>query len=132
MKFARATAEAAWAAGSELYNREHFAIGLAPHRVKEAFYFARGPADTNLFLDTTDVMTAKLAAVHGHKTMMRATALHLKDKLGVAGLRLPLLDREDQASIEKLIDILYRESGEARGKRHGVKYAEEFHHATIE
>lgn len=60
--------------------------------------------------------------------MNRATALHLKDKLAFAGLRLPQIDKEDQAAIGKLTGIMILEAAEARGKRYGLKYAEEFHY----
>ncbi len=132
VKFARATAEAAWAAGNDHFNQEHFAIGLKPHTVRERYYFQRGPSDINRVYDIAPVIDQKLRTVRAHKTMNRATALHLKDKLTVAGLRLPLLDKEDPTTINKMIDIMILEAAEARGKKYGLKYAEEFHYENHE
>jgi len=132
VKFARATAEAAWAAGNDRFNSEHFVMGLKPHTVRERYYFMRGPSDINRVFDISAVIDQKLRTVRSHKTMNHATALHLKDKLIVAGLRLPLLDKEDPATINKMIDIMILEAAEARGKQYGLKYAEEFHYENYE
>jgi LmbE family N-acetylglucosaminyl deacetylase len=132
VKFARATAEAAWASGNDHFNREHFALGLKPHTVRERYYFQRGPSDINRVFDISLVIDQKLRTVRAHKTMNRATALHLKDKLTMAGLRLPLLDKEDPATINQMIDIMILEAAEARGKKYGLKYAEEFHYEKHE
>ena len=132
VKFAHATAEAAWASGNDRFNREHFALGLKPHTVRERYYFQRGPSDINRVFDISSAIDQKLRTVRAHKTMNRATALHLKDKLTFAGLRLPLIAKEDQTAIDKLIGIMILEAAEARGKTHGLKYAEEFHYEKYE
>jgi len=107
--------KAAWAAGNDHFKPRALRVGAeAAHRGLKRYYFQRGPSDINRVFDISPVIDQKLRTVRAHKTMNRATALHLKDKLTVAGLRLPLLDKEDPATINKMIDIMILEAAEGR------------------
>lgn len=132
-KTARAAEDAAWNSGVHLVLPEHFSVGLEKWTVLDRYYWARQLErdDANKAVDIGATIDRKIRAVQAHKTMMRHAAHQLKAKLAQAGLRLPLLDTIDEASVNKLVDIQTRERAEAIGRRHGMKYAEEFHYVPL-
>lgn len=132
-KTARATEDACWTSQGHLFFPEHFTVGLKRWVVLERLYWARqlDDSDINKVVDITSTIDRKIRAVQAHKTMMRHTAYSLKEKLEQAGLRLPLLDTINDESVNKLVDIQTRERAAAHGKKHGMQYAELFHHIPI-
>ncbi len=132
-KTARAAEDAAWNAGVHLVLPEHFTAGLGRWTVLDRYYWARqlDREDANKAIDISSTIDRKIRAIQAHKTMMRHAAHQTRAKLAQAGLRLPLLDEINEASINKLVDIQTRERAEALGKRHGLKLAEEFHYVPI-
>jgi LmbE family N-acetylglucosaminyl deacetylase len=132
-KTARAAEDAAWTSQGHLFLTEHFSQGLGRWAVVDRYYWARqlDEQDANRAVDITSTIDRKIRAIQQHKTMMRHTAYSLKEKLGEANLRLPLLDTVDESSTNKLIDIEVRERAEAEGKKHGMPYAEEFHYVPL-
>ncbi len=129
---ARVAAEAAWAAGSEHFNPEHFSLGLKPHTVRERYYFPRGPSDINRFFDISAQFERKLAMIQGHKTMMQSTVNKLRDQLAIAGLRMPQLEKDGDRFYLTMSELFERERAERLGKDHGVKLAEHFHYESEE
>lgn len=132
-KTARATEDACWTSQGHLFFPEHFTVGLKRWVVLERLYWARqlDESDVNKVVDITSTIDRKVRAIQAHKTMMRHTAYSLKEKLEQAGLRLPLLDTVNDESVDKLVDIQTRERAAAHGKKHGMQYAELFHHIPI-
>jgi LmbE family N-acetylglucosaminyl deacetylase len=132
-KTARATEDACWTSQGHLFFPEHFTVGLKRWVVLERLYWARqlDDSDVNKVVDITSTIDRKIRAIQAHKTMMRHTAYSLKEKLEQAGLRLPLLDTITDESVNKLVDIQTRERAAAHGKKHGMQYAELFHHIPI-
>lgn len=132
-KTARATEDACWTSQGHLFFPEHFTVGLKRWVVLERLYWARqlDDSDINKVVDITSTIDRKVRAIQAHKTMMRHTAYSLKEKLEQAGLRLPLLDTINDESVNKLVDIQTRERAAAHGKKHGMQYAELFHHIPI-
>jgi LmbE family N-acetylglucosaminyl deacetylase len=132
-KTARATEDACWTSQGHLFFPEHLSVGLKPWVVLERMYWARqlDDSDANKVVDISSTIDRKIRAVQAHKTMMRHTAYSLKEKLAQAGLRLPLLDTVNEESINKMVDIQTRERAAAHGKKHGLEYAELFHHIPL-
>ncbi len=132
-KTARATEDACWTSQGHLFFPEHFTVGLKRWVVLERLYWARqlDDSDVNKVVDITSTIDRKIRAIQAHKTMMRHTAYSLKEKLEQAGLRLPLLDTVNDESVDKLVDIQTRERAAAHGRKHGMQYAELFHHIPI-
>jgi LmbE family N-acetylglucosaminyl deacetylase len=132
-KTARAAEDAAWNSGVPLMLPEHFSAGLEKWTVLDRYYWARqlDPGDANRAVDIAATLERKIRAIQAHKTMMRHAAHQLKAKLAQAGLRLPLLDTIDDASVNRLVEIQTRERAEAIGRRHGLRYAEEFHYVPL-
>lgn len=60
------------AAGSPLYYPEHLAEGLEPHRVREAYLCVTNEPDT--WVDTTDYIDLKIAALRCHATQIKDPA----------------------------------------------------------
>ncbi len=127
---AKAAAEAAWAAGVAHYHPEHAAAGLKPHTVGERYYFARGPSEINLASDISSTLDRKLRMILAHKTMMQSTANKLGDQLRIAGLRLPLMEKEGGRFWVRMVQIFDRERAARIGASHGLKYAEQFHYQS--
>jgi len=132
-KTARAVEDACWTSQGHLFFPEHFSVGLKRWVVLERLYWARqlDDSDVNKVVDISSTIDRKVRAIQAHKTMMRHTAFSLKEKLAAAGLRLPLLDVVNEESINKMVDIQTRERAAAHGKKHGLPYAELFHHIPI-
>lgn len=132
-KTARAAEDAAWTSQGHLFLTEHFSQGLGRWVVVDRYYWARqlDDQDANKIVDITSTIDRKIRAVQQHKTMMRHTAYTLKEKLAEANLRLPLLDRVDEESVNRMVDIHIREGAAAVGKKHGMEYAEEFHYVPL-
>lgn len=132
-KTARAAEDAAWTSQGHLFLTEHFSQGLGRWVVVDRYYWARqlDDHDANKIVDITSTIDRKIRAIQQHKTMMRHTAYTLKEKLAEANLRLPLLDRIDEESVNRMVDIQVRERAAAVGKKHGMEYAEEFHYVPL-
>ncbi|MEO7144632.1 MAG: PIG-L deacetylase family protein [Bryobacteraceae bacterium] len=132
-KTARAAEDAAWTAQGHLFLPEQFSMGLGRWAVLERYYWARqlDAADANKIVDIGSTIERKIRAVQAQKTMMRHTALGLKEKLAEARLRLPLLDEVTAETVNKLVDIQTRERAADLGRRHGLQYAEEFHYIPL-
>jgi LmbE family N-acetylglucosaminyl deacetylase len=132
-KTARAVEDACWTAQGHLFFPEHFTVGLRRWVVLERYYWARQleDGDVNKVVDISSTIDRKIRAIQAHKTMMHHTAWSLKEKLTQAGLRLPLLDTINEESVNRLVDIQVRERAAAHGRKHGLAYAELFHHVPI-
>ena len=64
----KAVEQACWMAGRQLDLPETKDMGLAPHFVREKYYFARGPQATNCVVDISPYMDIKRRAIKLHAT----------------------------------------------------------------
>jgi LmbE family N-acetylglucosaminyl deacetylase len=107
---------------------EHFAAGLKPQRVKEKYYFARGPQLVNRVVDISSTIEQKLAAILTCKTMIYHMVRRLEADLAQRNLRLPLLSDNEDAAIRTFVDLQFRDAAARVGQRYGLQYAEAFHY----
>ena len=119
---------ACWMAGGHLDYPEHFAAGLKPHRVREKYYYARGPQLVNRVVDISTTIDKKLAAICANRTMVGNMLGELRDELARRKLKLPQLDGEIDAAVRAYADLRFRQAAARRGQEHGLKYAEAFHY----
>ena len=107
---------------------EHFAAGLKPQRVKEKYYFARGPQLVNRVVDISTTIEQKLAAIRTCKTMIYHMVRRLEADLAQRNLRLPMLSEDVDAAIRTFIDLQFRDAAARVGQKYGLQYAEAFHY----
>ncbi len=121
---------ACWMAGMGKDYPEHFAAGLKPQRVKERYYFARGPQLVNRVVDVSGVIEKKIDVMLANRAQGPAgeAGARLRQSLAERGLRLPLLGNDDQTANRQYIrEFLLRKEREL-GRAYGVEYAEGFHY----
>ena len=82
--------------------------------------------------DISGTLDKKIKAAQALKTINHSLAMRLKQRLDSTDRRLPLLDRVDEASIDKLVEQRVR--GLARLSAEGTDFqaAEEFRYAGVE
>jgi LmbE family N-acetylglucosaminyl deacetylase len=119
---AQAVEAACWMGGGNLDLPEHFAAGLKPHSVSEKYYFARGPQMVNRVVDIGPTLSAKVDAIRSCKTMVDHMMKDLNDSLAHRKLRLPELNADE------FIKAAFVARDQAKGAKHGLEYAEEFHY----
>jgi LmbE family N-acetylglucosaminyl deacetylase len=107
---------------------EHFAAGLKPQRVKEKYYFARGPQVVNRVVDISTTIEQKLAAIRTCKTMIYHMVRRLEADLAQRNLRLPMLSEDEDAAIRTFIALQFRDAAARVGQKYGLQYAEAFHY----
>jgi LmbE family N-acetylglucosaminyl deacetylase len=129
VQIARGIEAACWMAGRAHDFPEQFAAGLTPHAVQEKYYYARRPEVTRVvdvsgvveqMIDANLANRAKGPAGH-HGSRMRA-------ELAKRGQRLPLLGDDDATADRNYIKEFILARSRALGQKHGVAYAEAFHH----
>jgi LmbE family N-acetylglucosaminyl deacetylase len=138
-------AEDAWrAAAFKNYLPAMKDVNLGAHVTSEVYYFAppvdparREPESTETFVpqpkmtDISGTLDKKIKAAQALKTINHSVAMRLKQRFDSTGRRLRLLDRVDEASINKLVEERVR--GLARLSAQGTDFqaAEEFRYAGI-
>ncbi|MDR1978174.1 MAG: PIG-L family deacetylase [Synergistaceae bacterium] len=65
---AMAVEQACWMSGRQLDLPELKDMGIVPHFVTEKYYCARGPQESNLIVDISDVLEKKIDAIEMHQT----------------------------------------------------------------
>jgi LmbE family N-acetylglucosaminyl deacetylase len=126
---ARALEAACWIAGRDHDFPEHFAVGLAPHAVREKYYFARRPEITRV-VDISSTIEKKVEANRANvaKGPAGTNGSRLKADLAKRNLKLPLLGDDDVAADRSYIREFVLARNRELGKRYGVEYAEAFHY----
>ena len=127
---ARVVEAACWMSGSSKDYPEQFDAGLAPHGVREKYYFARGPQLVNRVVDISAVMDRKLAVntLNVAQGPSGQSGALLRRSLRDRGLRLPILGEDDDtANREYTRQFVLGRDAEV-GKRYGVAYAEPYHY----
>lgn len=107
---------------------EHFAVGLRPQRVREKYYFARGPQLVNRVVDISTTIEQKMAAIRSCRTMINHMVRRLQADLAQRNLRLPMLGDDEESAIRTFADLQFRDFAARVGQRHGLQYAEAFHY----
>ncbi|MBA3888571.1 MAG: PIG-L family deacetylase, partial [Acidobacteria bacterium] len=95
---ARAVEAARWMAGNSRNYPEHFDAGVAPHSVREQYYYARGPQLVNRVVDITDVIDVKVAVNRVNVTQGPAgeNGSRLRARLASEKKRLAILGDDDE------------------------------------
>jgi hypothetical protein len=108
---------------------EQVAAGIAPHGVREKYYWVARPGQPcNRVVDIGDYMEAKVASMSVNKSQGPAGSKgsKLKARLAKQGLKLPELGDDDETADREYIRLFglggYREIGE----KYGLAYAEAF------
>src|SRR6516162_6971256 len=126
---ARGVEAACWMAGRDHDYPEQFAAGLRPHAVREKYYYARRPEITRV-VDISGVIDKKVEANLANQA--KGPAGHhgsrLRAELAKRGQRLPLLGDDDATADRNYIKEFILSRHRALGQKHGIPYAEAFHH----
>jgi LmbE family N-acetylglucosaminyl deacetylase len=120
---------ACWMAGRAHDYPEQFAAGLAPHAVQEKYYYARRP-EINRIVDVSGVIEQVIDANRANRAKGPAGnhGSRLRAELAKRGQRLPLLGNDDVTADRNYIREFVLARSRALGQKHGVNYAEAFHH----
>jgi LmbE family N-acetylglucosaminyl deacetylase len=125
---AQAVEAACWMASGLLDFPEQFEVGLKPHAVSEKYYFARGPQQVNRVVDIERFLPQKIAAIESCETMIVHMVKDLSDSLAERGLRVPALSGNLETASKEFIQAAFVTRDHTTGAKHGLQYAEEFHH----
>jgi LmbE family N-acetylglucosaminyl deacetylase len=131
VQIARGIEAACWMAGRAHDYPEQLAAGLAVHAVQEKYYYARRP-EVNRVVDVSGVVDQLIDANRANKAKGPAGNLgsRLRAKLAKSGQKLPLLGDDDVTADRNYIKEFILARRRALGKKHGVEYAEAFHHVA--
>ena len=121
---------ACWMAGGRKDYPEHFAAGLAPHAVREKYYFARGPQLVNRVVDISATIDRKVEANLANLAQGPAgrAGERLRASLAERGLALPVLGDDDATANRQYVKEFVLDANRRLGRRHGLEYAEAFHY----
>ena len=126
LRVAAATDEACWASTFDKHHPEQLEQGLELHGVFERWYFARGQIDVNAVVDIEDHIDTKIEAVLRHRTMMENLVRQIRLQGRTGGLSdedLRMIQGDDP---RPLVERLVRSRARSAGRRHGLRYAEEY------
>lgn len=128
-RIARGMEAACWMAGRSHDYPEQFAAGLAPHAVQEKYYYARRP-EINRVVDVSGVLDQIIDANRANRAKGPAGnhGSRLRAELAKRGQKLPLLGDDDVTADRNYIKEFVLNRHRALGQKHGVQYAEAFHH----
>lgn len=126
----RCVEAAAWMAGGEKDYPEHFAAGLAPHGVREKYYFARFQQRVNRVVDIGPWVERKIDVNVENRAQGPAgeNGERLRARLAAEGRRLPLLGDDARTANREYIRQFVLDRDRKAGAPHGLAYAEAFHH----
>jgi len=128
-QIARGVEAACWMAGRAHDYPEQFAAGLAPHAVQEKYYYARRP-EVNRVVDVSGVVEQIIDANRANRAKGPAGnhGSRLRAELAKRGQKLPLLGDDDVTADRNYIREFILARSRALGQKHGVQYAEAYHH----
>ena len=128
-RVARGMEAACWMAGRSHDYPEQFAAGLTPHTVQEKYYYARRP-EIDRVVDVSGVVEQIIDANRANRAKGPAGnhGSRLRTELAKRGLRLPLLGDDDLTADRNYIKEFILRRHCALGQKHGIEYAEAFHH----
>lgn len=128
----RCVEAAAWMAGGAKDYPEHFAAGLAPHAVREKYYFARFQQRINRVVDIGPWVERKIDVNLENKAQGPAgeNGQRLRARLAAEGRRLPLLGEDDRTANREYIREFVLDRDRTAAAPHGLAYAEPFHYIS--
>jgi LmbE family N-acetylglucosaminyl deacetylase len=129
VQIARGIEAACWMAGRAHDFPEHLVAGLAPHAVREKYYYARRP-EINRVVDVSGVIDQIIDANRANRAKGPAGnhGSRLRAELAKRGQKLPLLGDDDATADRSYIKEFLLARRRALGQKHGVQYAEAFHY----
>jgi LmbE family N-acetylglucosaminyl deacetylase len=129
VQIARGVEAACWMAGRAHDYPEQFAAGLGPHAVREKYYYARRPV-INRVVDVSGVVEQIIDANRANRVKGPAGnhGSRLRAELARRGQKLPLLGDDDATADRNYIREFILTRRRSLGQKHGVQYAEAFHH----
>jgi LmbE family N-acetylglucosaminyl deacetylase len=121
---------ACWMAGGSKDYPEHFAAGLAPHAVREKYYFARGPQLVNRVVDIGATIDRKVEANLANLAQGPAgrAGERLRASLAERQLKLAVLGDDDATANRQYVKEFVLRANRDLGRTHGLEYAEAFHY----
>jgi LmbE family N-acetylglucosaminyl deacetylase len=131
---------ACWMAGMSKDYPEQLAAGLAPHGVREKYYFARGPQLVNRIVDISSTVDQKVATNVAIVTQGPGgnAGARLRQSLAAKGQRLSILGDDDETANRQYFKhfALDYDSQAQRGvpsdrevgQKYGLEWAEPFHY----
>ena len=137
---ASAVEAACWMAGGGLDYPEHKDAGVMPHRVRERYYYARGPQLVNRVVDISDTIDRKVESNRVIVTQGPGgdAGVRLRDRLAKEGKSLPILQGSDEDVNRNYIKHLVLDIDSERirgvpsdrevGKAYKLDWAERFHY----
>ena len=127
---ARAVESALWMAGGGKNYPEHFDAGLEPSRIRETYYYARGPQLVNRIVDISSVIDIKAKSLQACQTQGPggSRGSRLKHELAEKGMRLPLLGYDDETADINYIKEFALEHNRTLGRKYGLEWAEKYHY----
>jgi LmbE family N-acetylglucosaminyl deacetylase len=129
VQIARGIEAACWMAGRAHDYAEQLAAGLTPHTVTEKYYYARRP-EVNRIVDVSGVLDQMIDCNRANRAKGPAGNLgsRLRSELAKKGQKLPLLGDDDVTADRNYIKEFILARWRALGQKHGVQYAEAYHH----
>lgn len=129
VQIARGVEAACWMAGRAHDYPEQLAAGLATHAVQEKYYYARRP-EINRVVDVSGVIDQIIDANRANRAKGPAGnhGSRLRAELAKRGEKLPLLGDDDVTADRNYIREFLLARRRALGQKHGVEYAEPYHH----
>jgi LmbE family N-acetylglucosaminyl deacetylase len=129
VRIAQGVEAACWMAGRAHDYPEQLAAGLAPYAVREKYYYARRP-EVNVVVDVSGVVDQIIDANRANRAKGPAGnhGSRLRDELAKRGQKLPLLGDNDVTADRNYIREFILARRRVLGQKHGVQYAEAFHH----
>lgn len=129
---ARAVEAARWMAGMGKDYPEQVDCGIAPHGVRDQYYWVARPGQPyNRVVDISPYVDKKVAAMSANKTQGPAGAAgsRLKARLAGQGLRLPELSEDGETADRQYIRLFGLQAERALGQQYGLECAEAFWYA---
>ena len=128
---ARIVEAASWMAGMGKDYPEQVACGIAPHGVREKYYWVFRPHQPcNRVVDISGYMDQKVAAMSVNKSQGPAGShgRKLRERLAGQGMRLPALDGSEEDADRAYIRLFGLQEYREVGERYGMEYGERFYY----
>lgn len=137
---ASAVEAACWMSGGGLDYPEHKDAGIKSHRVRERYYYARGPQLVNRIVDISHTIDQKVESNRVIVTQGPGgdAGIRLRDRLAKEGKSLPILEGSDKQANSNYIKHIVMDLDSQRirgvpsdkevGASYGLEWAERFHY----
>ncbi|MFC1650331.1 PIG-L deacetylase family protein [Candidatus Latescibacterota bacterium] len=129
-----AVEEAYWHASQPEDYPEYTKTGIAPHSVKDVYWYARGPQLVDRVVDISSVVDIKVEANIANRTWGPSLdrGVRLREQLAKENKKLDVLEGDDYTANFNFIKEFQMEGDKEVGKKYGLEYAEAYHHIGSE